>query len=393
MVKQRYVLILLLCLSLTAMWGQNADSLSLPLPQFLNPFYDSFARNYIGASAAGRGYTGAAYLGDVSGVNLNPASLLPDSCSLSVEVDLKPPVEAEGYPSYANYSSRIPIGMVALNGKLSDNISAGLVYSMPKSIYLDDFSVIINQGAGIVQRFPSYYQVQLTANAAYHKAPWHLGLNLHNQLHLIDDPIFLHTFERIRSYRYALRFQPGIIYAGNKLSAGISAMPPSKFTWDLTFAEYDVLQPWWINGGISIADGKARYLVDAEFEQFSEVSTEFKDRLIVKAGYEIDLGRFIYRLGYLYTPEVYSGVIRLPSNPNASTSSSFWWGTVPGNLMIESNEQHFVSGGFSYFHKHGAVNMSVMQVIAGEVKQFQFDLSLSFYLSSLRRKGFLNFDA
>jgi hypothetical protein len=389
---RRLTLLLLFTVYLAALLCQNAPSINLPLPQFINPFYDSFSKNYLGATALGRGHTGAAYLGDVSGVNLNPASLLPDSTSISLELDIKPPVEASGYPSYANYSTRVPFGMAALSGKLSDNMNAAIIYSVPKSIYLDDFSIIINQGNGIVQRFPSYYQFQFTANAAYHKAPWHLGLNLHNQLHYIDDPIFLHTFERIRDYRYALRVQPGVIYSGNKLSIGISAMPPQKFGWDLKFAEYDVLQPLWLNGGISINKDENRYLFDAEFEQFSKISDNFEDRLMLKAGYEKDMGRIVYRLGYLYSPEVYSGGILLPLNPDASTSSSFWWGDVSRTLTIAPNEQHFITGGLSYFHKYGAVNLALMQVVAGEATQFQFELSLSFYISSLRRKGLLDFD-
>ncbi len=386
---RRLILILLFTVYLAALLSQTAPYLNLPLPQFVNPFYDSFAKNYLGATALGRGHSGAAYLGDVSGVNLNPASLLPDSTSLSVELDIKPPVGASGYPSYANYSSRVPFGMASLNSKLSDDISAAIVYSLPKSIYLDDFSIMINQGNGIVQRFPSYYQFQFTANAAYHKAPWHLGLNLHNQLHYIDDPIFLHTFERIRSYRYALRVQPGLIYSGEKLSIGVSAMPPLKFNWDLKFADYDVLMPLWLNGGISILNKDNRYLFDAEFEQFSKISDSFENRLILKAGYEKDMGRMVYRLGYLYSPEVYSGGIRLPANPEASTSSSFWWGDVSQTLTIAPNEQHFITGGLSYFHKYGVVNAALMQVISGEATQLQFELSLGFYLNTLRRKGLL----
>ena len=383
------VLLMVLCVLgvCTIAYADVADSLSLPLPQFMNPFYDSFSRNYMGAAASGRGYTGAAYLGDVCGLSLNPASLLPDSTAVSAEMDLKLPVRAGGYPSIAYYSTRNPFGLVAVNGKFNDNISAAVTYSLPKSIYLDDFSIIINQGAGIVQRFPSYYLNQLTLNAAYHKNNWHLGLNLNNQLHYIDDPIFLHTWERIRSYKYAIRVQPGIVYSGKRISFGASAMPPVEFNWDLKFAKYKVLEPLWVNAGLSLTNKENRYLFDAEYEEFSKIDFSYHDRLMLKAGYEKDMGKVVYRLGYLYSPEVYSGVIRLPQNPEASVSSSYWWGDVSRTLLIYPNEQHFLTGGFSYYHKYGTFSASAMQVVSGGEAQFQFAMNLSFYLDSIRRLG------
>ncbi|MDD2227925.1 MAG: hypothetical protein PHY48_00770 [Candidatus Cloacimonetes bacterium] len=390
--KRGLILFLLFAVCLSSLFSQNADSLSLPLPQFLNPFYDSFSRNYFGAAATGRGYSGAAYLGDVAGVALNPAALLPDSTQLSVELNLKPPLQTFGYPSYAQYSSRLPFAMASLSGKLGEDISASIVYSLPKSIYLDDFSMIINQGADIIQRFPAYYLYQFSLNAAYHKPRLHLGLNIHNQIHYIDDPIFLHTYERVRNYKYALRVQPGIVLGNEKLSLGVSAMPPNKFKWDLKYAEYDVLQPLWVNAGINYRNGLNRYLMDAEYEQFSRVCDEYSDRLILKAGYERDLGRTVYRLGYLYSGEVYSGIVRLPANPNATIESSYWWGSVRNSLNIGKNEQHFITGGLSHYHRYGTVNLAVMQVVAGEASQLQFVFSLSFYINSLRQKGFRNFD-
>lgn len=390
--RRGIILIMLFAAYLGSLCSQNTDSLNLPLPQFMNPFYDSFSRNYFGAPATGRGYSGAAYLGDVAGVSLNPASLLPDSTQLSMELNLKPPKQTFGYPTYAQYSSRLPFAMASLSGKLGKDISASIIYSLPKSIYLDDFTMFINQGAGYVQRFPAYYLYQFSLNAAYHKPLFHLGLNIHNQVHYLDDPIFLHTFERVRSNKYALRVQPGIIVGNDKLSLGVSAMPPSKFKWDLKYATYDVVQPLWVNTGISYREGLNRWLVDAEYEQFSKICDEYSDRLILKIGYERNLGRIVYRLGYLYSPEVYSGVIRLPANPNATIESSFWWGTVPSTITIDKNGQDFITGGLSYYHQYGSVNLAAMQVIAGKTTQAQFVFSLSFYPNSIRQKGSPNLD-
>lgn len=390
--KLSLVFSLMLAVSISFLCAQSADTLSLVLPQYMNPFYDSFARNYPGVTAAGKGYSGAAHLGDVSGVNLNPASLLPDSLQLSVEINLKPPVNAVGYPNAAEHTSRVPFGMITLNGRISERISAALVYSLPKAIYLDDFSMWINMGSDLVQRYPSYYLMQFTANAGYHYENWHLGLNLHNQLHLLDDPIFMHTYNRIRSNRYALRVQPGIIYDASKLRVGISGMPETSFDWDLTYTKYRAILPAWATAGINIKNGENTYILDAEFEQFSKICSHFEDRLIIKAGLEKDLGRNIYRIGYMYVPEVYSGYFRLPYNQDATPQSSFWWGPVNDHLRISPNTQHFLTGGFSYYYRYGSINLALMQEVGGEANHTQFSLSTSFYLNSIKNRRFLKFD-
>ena len=386
------VVILLLCLCLGILSAQTSPGLTLPLPQFSNPFYDSYSRNFTGTAAAGRGYTGAAVLGDVSGVLLNPATVLPDSAQLALEFNIKPPVDAEGYIYSARYTSPVPFGMLALNGRLSNHFGVGIVYSMPKSLKLYDFSVLINQGNDIVQRFPSYNLHQVSANLSYHQGAWHAGLNLHNQIHYIDDPIFMHTYDRISDYRYSLRIQPGWAYSSKHLNLGASLMPATKFTWDQKYTSYDAVLPLWATAGLNLHSPNYSLLIDAEFEQQSAVSDSFNDRLSLKAGVEKRQGRICYRLGYMYIPEVFSGLIRLPENVSASADSSLFWEGVSPTLLIPENSQHFVSLGFSYYHPGGSINAALVQSLASEASKTQVNLSLSLYLNSFKRKGFLYFD-
>ena len=58
---------------------------------------------------------------------------------------------------------------------------------------------------------------QLTANAAWHKDNFHVGLNLHNQIYHLGDVTFLRSFERIISDKYVLRPQLGLLYSGRIL--------------------------------------------------------------------------------------------------------------------------------------------------------------------------------
>ncbi|HNW24263.1 MAG TPA: hypothetical protein PLE33_02215 [Candidatus Cloacimonas sp.] len=379
----RYLLIIVSCLLAGILFAQ-ADTLSLPLPQFSNPFYDSFSRNYIGTTAAGRGYTGVSFRGDIDNALLNPASVVPDSSQVFVELNIKPSLEAYGYPLYANYTSSIPIGLMGVSIPVDDKFTFGMLYNVPKSITLEDFSFFINQGADIIQRFPTYSLHQATALIALHSGPLHLGLDLHNQLHYIDDPIYLRTYERIRKSKYCLRLQPGIIYQLGPANIGFSMMPETKFNWNLKYANYDFLMPLWLTGGIGINKSDYTFAAEAEWEQTSEICDDFDDHYTLKAGFEKIKGKTTYRLGYLFSSNVYSGMIHLGQNTvNPDTINA--WNSVPTAVFIEDNAQHSVTAGLSYRHKNGTLNFALMQVIMGDVKKTQINLSLSLYLSSIFR--------
>jgi len=363
----------------------QADSLYLLLPQFSNPFYDTFSRNYIGSTSAGRGYTGVSVLGGLDNALLNPASVLPDSAKFFIEMNIKPSLEAEGYPLYANYTSPFPLGLLGLSFALENKFSLGVLYNLPKSITLDDYSFFINQGADLIQRFPVYNLHQATALIAFHNGPLHLGLNLHNQFHYIDDPIFLRSYERIRDSQYHLRLQPGIIYQLGSANIGFSMMPATKFSWNLKCANYDFKMPLWLTGGIEFVKPEFTLATEAEWEQTSDICDSFNDRFTFKAGLEKMSDKLVYRLGYHFTSNVYSGMIRLAQNVvNPDTSNA--WNTVPQAVFIEDNAQHSLTAGLSYRFKNGIFNLSAMQVILGDVNKTQINLSLCFYLNYIFRK-------
>jgi hypothetical protein len=380
----RYFLIMVLCLIAGILFAQ-ADTLSLPLPQFSNPFYDSFSRNYLGTTAAGRGYTGVSFRGDIDNALLNPASVVADSSQVFVEMNIKPSLEAQGYPLYANYTSSIPLGLMGVSIPLDNKFTLGMLYNIPKSITLEDFSFFINQGADIIQRFPTYYLHQATALIAIHSGPLHLGLDVHNQLHYLDDPIFLRTYERIRKTKYSLRLQPGIIYQLGFANIGFSMMPETKFNWNLKYANYNFQMPLWLTGGMGINKADYTVAVEAEWEQTSEICAAFDDHYTIKAGFEKIKGNTTYRLGYLFTSNVYSGMIYLGQN-TANPDTINAWNSVPTAVFIDDNAQHLVTAGLSYKHKNGTLNLALMQVILGDVNKTQINLSLSLYLNSIFRK-------
>lgn len=359
--------------------------LQTPQPQFSNPFYDYFSRNYVSATAAGRAYTGLAYLGDSDNALLNPAAARPDSASFYLELDIKPPSEAEGYPMYANYTSPAPISLVGLSTGLGKDFSGAILYNTAKSIVLDDFSFYINQGNDFIQRFPTYYLHRLSTNLAYHQENLHLGLNLHTQMHYYDDPIFLRSYDRVRDYQLSFRVQPGLLYNVKNWGMGLTLMPPTKYSWDMKYANYNMLDPLWISGGLSYSNPHYTAHLETEWEQTSAVDDKFDDRIIYKAGAEKIQGALTYRLGYLYSSNVYTGYIRLPSN-TANPDTTTFWDAVPDSLYIENNSQHALTFGLSYKHKRGSINLAAMQTVVADIPRTQISISLSFYLSTFTRK-------
>jgi hypothetical protein len=388
------VLIILCVIFCSALSAQAADTLqSFNMPQFANPFYDFFSRNYLGVEAAGRGYTGISILGSALNAQLNPASIQADSAMAYTELSIKPPLSAEGLSFNSRYSSPIPIGIFGFSFPISAKISSAIAYNNPKSIILDDFSIEINQGADIVTRYPTYYLHQLSAAMAYHYSDnLHLGLSLHNQLHYLDDVLFLRSYDRVRDYTYRLRFQPGIIVGNHLWGAGFSATLPTPVEWDLKYATYESNLPLELSLGTHYAFDNNRVAADIRFRQDSEISPAFNDHISLHLGGEKRTGNNIYRAGYFYSSDVFSGLIKLPINTSAQADTSIFWDEVATALPIADTAQHFLSVGFGHLFRDGSINVSAMHAFVGEQRQTQVNLSLSLYLSSFKRKDFLYYE-
>lgn len=386
-------LLFLLLLIGTGVFAQNADTLFvLSSPQFSNPFYESYSRNFTGAEAAGRGYTGAAVLSSASGSLINPAALKPDSAAVFTEIGIKPPLDEDNLPFNSNYTSTSPLGLFGFNFPLSSKLSVAAMYSNPKSISLESFSIVINQGAWMVERTPKYYLHQFSGIASYRFLEGvNLGLSLHNQIHYIDDPIFLRSYDRVERSRYALRVQPGVLLMQGPLMFGASATLPAEIDWDLRYAHYQTTLPLELTGGFSYTNGPYRLAADLGFINDSVVDNKFSDRYSLHLGAEQRDGNRIVRAGYMYRSNVWNGELMLPVNTSATADSSMFWDAVVQSLPIKDNSQHFLTVGLSYLFKQGQVNISALQSIVGDNRQTQINLGLSVKLSTFGRKELPNY--
>lgn len=378
----------------------SAQPLEFPQPQYVNPIFDSFTRNYISTSAMGRGNTGLAIPGGVDNVLKNPAGYRPDKASLHLELLVKPPVDSDIYAladtsvyyqmTPETMNSPVPVGIIGGGGNIGPNFTYGLLYSLPKSIKVDNFGVEINMGYGLIQRYPSFYLNQITANAAWHKDNFHVGLNLHNQIYHLGDVTFLRSFERISDTKYVLRPQLGLLYGGEVLSAGLSVVPQQNVNWDLKFAQYETRLPLNIALGMAYGKDNTNLTAELDYEQCSAISSAFEDRYTFHVGVEKTIRRYTYRAGYIYHPQVWDGAFDLPDA--ASDTTSIWWGAVLPQGQVAKNSQHILTLGSSWNHPDVRVNLAGLIDVAGQAPIAQVNLSVDLFFSAFKRKNFLYFD-
>ncbi|MDY0111445.1 MAG: hypothetical protein WC179_01285 [Candidatus Cloacimonadaceae bacterium] len=377
-----------------------AQPIEFPQPQFINPIFDSFTRNYVSTSAMGRGYTGITIPGGVDNALLNPAAYLPDKAALHLELLAKPSIRVDfyaaqdtstGYNMTANdrLTSPVPFGIFAVGSSLGDHFSYGFLYSMPKTVRMDDFSIATNMGLSLILRYPTFNLHQITANAAFHHNQFHLGVNLHNQFYYLGDVTFLRTFDRVRDTKYILRPQFGFLYTGNNLNAGFTLTPPQNVIWDLSYVEYDTKLPLNLSGGLAYKNNGTQLAAEIEYEQCSAIYDEFKDRYTFHLGAEKRINQFTYRLGYIYHPEVWHGDYLLPDA--AADTVSIWWDKILPGGTVNQNTQHILTGGFSWHHKDVNVNLAGLVNVANTAPISQISLSIDLYFSAFKRKDFLYF--
>lgn len=382
-------ILLLIAASLSA---QAADTLNFPQPQFVNPIFDSYSRNYIGSTSMGRANTGVSMPGALDNVLNNPASYNPDQSAMHLEMLIKPPVDTEIYIGENNFLSPIPFGMVGMGGKLGNHLSGALMYSLPKSITMDAFRVEMNLGNYVFVREPVYNLHQISANLGYHLDNLHFGLNLHNQLHYLGEYTVLRSFELLNDVKYLLRPQFGALFTTDTGNIGVTFSPEQAVNWDLKYVDYDTVMPMQIGAGVSIKDDNRTYIAELEWQNNTAIDAAYDNRLILKAGYEATVRKFTYRLGYMYHPQIWEGVYRYTMNTTANADTSIWWDSVQSTGRLNENTQHLISAGFTWHHRDGAINVALLSDIAGNSPVTQINLSMSLYLSSFRRKGFLFFE-
>jgi len=386
------MIMILICLFWALLMAQADAVLEFPLPQYMNPFYESFSRNFLNNLSAGKGNTGIAQSGGVEHALINPAGFMPSEAMLYMEMCIKPSIDEIDRYGNQTYAVQVPFGLVATGGRLFDQIYGGFSYSMPKSIIYYNFNLVMNQGAYLLQRNPTYMLHQLTGTLSYQTERFGFGVNLHNQFHYLDDVTVLRTFDRLRETQYLLRPEAGILYKGDNISIGATFMPEQKAEFDLRQIQYESVYPMKVGGGVSLKRGRRIFNVEVKWEQCSAIADNYEDRLTLKGGYEIRIRNFTYRLGALSTNSVFSGDYRLPVYTGATPNTSIVWDQVMPGGSIKQNDQFFITVGFSYHHRDGIISASLMQDVLGNASVTHVNLSLGLNFAAFRKQGVPFFD-
>ncbi|HNZ06793.1 MAG TPA: hypothetical protein PKI63_03285 [Candidatus Cloacimonadota bacterium] len=378
--------LLILLLIASALSAQAADSLNFSLPQNMDPVFEYYSRNYLSTRSMGRGTTGVASLGGVESVLANPASYQIDRDAMYMELLIKPPVSTAIYTGDNNFKSPVPFGLVAAGGNVTDDLTWGAAYSLPKSLVMDAFNLEMNLGGYLHTRYPVYNLHQLTANLGLHIGELNLGLNVHNQFHYISDFTVLRTFERIREVKYLLRPQMGMLWNTQKLNLGFSYTPQSPFNWDLKYVMYETSLPGEASVGLSVRDANRRYNLEMDWTDTSILNSHYKDRYTYKAGFEADVRKFTYRLGYLYRPQIWDGLYQLPVNTTANADTALWWDDAALGGRVPANDQHLATAGLSWFFKDGCINLGLLYEVSGPAQMAQVNASLGLNFDVFKRR-------
>lgn len=383
-----FTLISLFCSFLYA----QQDSLNFPAPQYMLPIYDHYSVNHLNVEAMGRGLTLNAATGKVENAVHNPASLISDKSYLYMELVIKPPIREINKDNDMTYTSPIPIGIFGISGHLYRGLYGAISYNVPKAIVYDDFTVNIGQNADAVTRYPSYHLHQITATIAKEVNNLKLGLNLHQQLHQFKDIIVYQTFDRVDKTYYIVRMQPGLQYQWKNIVIATSVTPPTETEMDIRYEVYDVTLPLKVSGGIKAEFDNNTIYADMDWEQFSIMDKEFKDRLILKGGFEKRIRNFTYRAGLMSFPGVYKGYYKLPVLETSNIEQLQWWSAVPRGGRIANTDQLYLTAGYTYHFGGGKLVMGVMRDILDNVPVTQFSMAVGFNLETLKGKKFLIFD-
>lgn len=382
------IVVMLLCGSLFA----QQDYLTFPAPQYMLPLYDNYTKNYLNAEAMGRGFTSAAIRGKVENAVNNPATLVKDKSFLYMELVIKPPIREFNEEQEQMYTSPVPFGLFGWSGTLFKDYRFAVSYNVPKSIVYDNFTIETMQGNDYVTRYPSYNLHQFTTTIAGNWGNLCLGLNLHQQLHQLEDVTVFYAFDRIDKILYASRVQPGILLGLAQVDVGMSLTLETPISADLKYVQYDTVLPMELSTGLSYRWGNNVFSADFDWEQCSSMDSKFNDKTTFKAGFEKRIRNTTYRIGAMHSTSVYSGKYLLPALENPTDEQHMWWDSSSREGTIKDKEQMLATGGFTYHFKSGKLVLGIMQNVSSTAPTTHFAMSLGFDLETLKGKKFLIFD-
>lgn len=370
-------------------------------PEFVQPYYDAYSRNFIDSEAAGRGHTGVAAEGGIEKAVFNPAAFHITGKQLYLEMFWKPPqnemnqVKLLGDQSYA---SPMPLGAFGFGMNLGSEWCLGLLMQVPNTLEYDSYS-IHTMSADQVSAQPTYMKFNTGLVASVKLQSVSIGLNTILETYYHTDYRKYFLWDRPEFTDHVIRFQPGLRWQSGNLSVGLSYLLSADHEFDmsvLSHAEsdslevYDTTLPAILQAGLFWDAGQFRLYADIEQEFCSEQDSRYDDRYRIKFGAERDFDKFTFRCGLISTNEVYTGdyIIPLEQSHNPDQQNQpYYPETYVGS--IEGHNQLLLTMGFTRSVSWFRWSVHAMTDVAGEYLTTQIGSSISIDLDNIpkvRRK-------
>ena len=375
---------MLIIISVLLITGLFSTEVGYSAPEFMQAYYNAYSLNYINTLASGRGNTGVAKIENIENVLLNPAGFSTDHSEMYIEFMVKPEKKEIGHLKEESYITNEPFTFIGFSFNIIDNLSSAIYYSMPNSVEYDRYTIDDYGTATVQYRNPKYNQYSLGFANSFMFNNLSLGLTVNYNIHSIKNMLINGSSSKINETEGAIAFNAGTIYkVNNRLNLGLAYNHSSDVSFDTEYWDWDVTLPAKFSAGLSyyyLDDSVVNFDYERRFN--SQMSEYYDDIDIFKLGLEQQIRNSIIRFGAMYIPSTFSGLVQMPvAQLDSQVIPHYPNNYNDGIEEILSNEQTFLTIGYTLNLEELTFNLSGMQAVASEMKTTQLSVSVGVNLT------------
>ncbi len=352
-------------------------------PEFMQAYYDLFSQNYLNALAAGRGNTGVAKVENIENAVINPAGFSTEHSELYTEIVFKPSQDEFGHTGNNNYLSENPLSMIGLGFTLVDDLSTGIYYSHPKNIKYDNYAISLPTGA-YVNIKSEYTHHRIGFVNSYNFGIVSMGADVNYNIHNYDNFVVMGSTEKIDMKEAGISFATGaVISTSDNFNIGLAYNHSEDYEFTNRHTSWDVTIPAKITAGLSYRYNRNSVVnMDVEHRLNSQMSDDYEDIDILKLGFEQQIRNSIIRIGGIYIPSTFNGVVDLPTVGIEDMNTFYEPDNYNGGIeVIGETDQTFLTVGYTLNLEDFTFNLAAMQALNSEVNTTQFYISLGVNLT------------
>ncbi|MCB5251250.1 MAG: hypothetical protein LHW49_08860 [Candidatus Cloacimonetes bacterium] len=380
----------ILLLFIISLYAQAVDYVG---PDFAQGFYDQYSKNYLNADMVGRGHTGMALPGGVDYAHHNPAAMLDDYSSMILEIAIKARVDEFNDLQNNKYQSNSPLNSIGFSFAPFNNTHFGFSYNLENSLEYNSFERPLPQTDTSVDYKPKYANNQILLSFA-HELNKHISFG-------VNGIVNVHSFREYRnegkvdliSFNKAYyRIQPGLLYQSEFVNLGASFVHAVDVNYKHKYIDYNMTIPAELKAGIAIKfNNDLIVLADTDFTLYSQQAKYMNDQAVFKLGIEkrfenpfIKIGDYSLKLGFIYSPKIYSGEYNVPNYSSDSLDEFHpnFYNAIPDIGFIKPVDLRLLTIGTTVRIKNDVqLNMGYILDTSKDVGLNQLVVSLKFDLA------------